>query len=329
MRRRQFLGVLGCAAAWPLAANAQQPVRTRRLGILVGLAAQTDSEGQARVAAFLKALQTFGWTADRNILIDVRWSAGEITLVKNHAAELIGLAPDVLLVAGNVALAELHRLTKTIPMVFVNVSDPAGSGFVRTISRPEGNITGFENFEPSMGGKWLSTLHEIAPNVTRAAMLMNPEAFAHATFLRAAEAVAPSLGIKLTPAAVNNAEEIARAVVAIASTAEGGLVILPHPVTTRHRDVIIELASRHRLPAVYPARFFAQDGGLVSYGTDPIDQWPRAARYVDQIFRGTSPSQLPVQAPTKFDLTINLKTARAIGLAVPPAFALRADEVIE
>src|SRR5262245_56355492 len=203
MRRREFLGVLGCAVAWPLAANAQQPGRTRRLGILVGLAAQTDSEGQARLAAFLKTLQTFGWTADRNILIDVRWSAGEITLVKNHAAELIGLAPDALLVAGNVALAELHPLTKTIPMVFVNVSDPVGSGFVRNISRPEGNITGFENFEPTMGGKWLSTLHEIAPNVTRAAILMNPEAFAHATFFRSAEAVAPSLGIKLTPAVVN------------------------------------------------------------------------------------------------------------------------------
>jgi putative ABC transport system substrate-binding protein len=330
MRRREFFGVLGgTAVAWPLAANAQQPIRTRRLGILVGLAAQTDSEGQARVAAFLKTLQTFGWTPDRNIQIDVRWAAGDITLVKAYAAELIGLSPDALLVAGNVALAELHRLNRTIPMVFVNVSDPVGSGFVRTLARPEGNITGFENFEPAMGGKWLGTLHEVAPNVTRAVVLMTPETLAHVTFFRAAEAVASSLGIQLTPAGVHNADEIAQAIIAQASAAGGGLVILPHPVTTKHRDVIIALASRHRLPAVYPARFFAQDGGLVSYGTDPIDQWPRAARYVDQIFRGTNVSELPVQAPTKFDLTINLRAAKAIGLVVPPAFALRADEVIE
>jgi putative ABC transport system substrate-binding protein len=337
MRRRNFIAALGgvvgqllvAALVWPVAAKAQQPGRARRLGILVGLAAQTDSEGEARVAAFLKTLQTFGWTADRNIQIDIRWSAGDIALVNVHAAELIGLTPDALLVAGNVAMAELQRLTKTIPMVFVNVSDPVGSGFVRTLGRPEGNITGFENFEPAMGGKWLGMLHEVAPNVTRAAVLMNPETPAHATFFRAAGAVAPLLGIQLTPAGIRDADDISRAVTALASTAGGGLVILPHPVTTKHRDVIIELALRHRLPAVYPARFFAQNGGLVSYGNDPIDQWPRAAKYIDQIFRGKSPSELPVQAPTKFDLTINLKAAKAIGLVVPPAFALRADEVIE
>jgi putative ABC transport system substrate-binding protein len=301
----------------------------RRLGILVGVAAQTDSEGQARVAAFLKALQAFGWTPGRNAQIDIRWSAGDIALVKAHAAQLIGISPDAILVAGNVGLAELHRLTKTIPMVFVNVSDPIGSGFVNALARPEGNITGFENFEPAMGGKWLGTLHEVAPNVTRAAVFMNPETLAHGAFLRAAEAVAPSLGVQLTPAGIHDADEIQRAVMTFASTAGGGLVVLPHPITTKNRNFIIELASRHRLPAVYPYRFFTQNGGLVSYSIDPIDQWPRAARYVDQIFRGTKPSELPIQAPTKFELTINLKAAKAIGLDVPPAFALRADEVIE
>jgi putative ABC transport system substrate-binding protein len=242
---------------------------------------------------------------------------------------LIGLAPDAMLVAGNVALAELHRLTKTIPMVFVNVSDPIGSGFVGSLARPEGNITGFENFEPAMGGKWIGMLHEVAPHVTRVAFLMNLKTSAHTAFLRAAEAVAPSLGVQLTPAGVLDANDIERAVAAFAATTGGGLVIFPHPVATRHRKLIIELASQHRLPAVYPFRFFAQDGGLVSYGTDQVDQWPRAAKYVDQIFRGTNPSELPVQAPTKFELTINLKAAKAVGLAVPPAFALRADEVIE
>lgn len=271
MKRRDFLGVVGGAAvAWPLGVRAQQPDRTRRLGILVGVAAHTDPEGQARVAAFLKALQTFGWTQGGNAQIDIRWSAQDIALLKAHASDLISKSPDAILVAGNVALAELHRLTKTIPMVFVNVSDPIGSGFVHALARPEGNITGFENFEPSMGGKWLGALHEVAPKVTRAAVLMNPETLAHAAFLSAAESVAPSLGVQLTPAGIHDADEIERAVATFASTAGGGLVVLPHPITTRHRNLIIELASRHLLPAVYPYRFFTQNGGLVSYSIDQL-----------------------------------------------------------
>ena len=220
----------------------------RQIGVLVGVASQTDPEGQARVGAFLKEFQAFGWTPGRNVQIDIRWSAQDIALVRAQAAELVSILPDAILVAGNVALAELHRLTKTIPMVFVNVSDPIGSGFVHALARPQGNITGFENFEPAMGGKWLGMLHEVAPNVTRAAVFMNAETVAHGAFLRAAEAVAPLLGVQLTPADIHDADEIKRAVMTFARTAGGGLVVLPHPITTRHRNLIIELALRHRLP---------------------------------------------------------------------------------
>jgi putative ABC transport system substrate-binding protein len=329
VRRRSFITILGGAAAWPVAARAQQPSPMRRIGMLISVLAQSDPEGQARVAAFLNTFQELGWTPGRNVQIDIRWPAGNVALANAHAAELVGSAPDVILVAGNEALAELQRLTKTIPIVFVQVSDPIGSGFVQSLARPEGNITGFENFEPAMGGKWLGIIHEVAPNVSRAAVLMSPLGSAHVAFLRAAEAVAPSLGMQVIAASVHDGAEIERAITTFAGTSDGGLIVLPHPITSTHRGSIIELAARHRLPAVYPYRFFTRSGGLVSYGIDQLDQWPRAARYVDRVFRGAKLGELPVQAPTKFELVINLKTAKAMGLDIPPAFPLRADEVIE
>jgi putative ABC transport system substrate-binding protein len=332
MKRRAFLTLLGATASSqllvPLAVRAQQLVTTRRLGILIGTAEQSDPEGQARVTAFLKALQDLGWIPGRNVQMDIRWFVNE-ALLQAQAAELIGLTPDAMLVAGNVALGALLPLIKSVPTVFVQVSDPVGSGFIQSVARPEGNVTGFENFEPAMGGKWLGIMREIAPDVSRVVVLKAPGAVAHDAFVRAAQAVASSLGIELTPVVVHDRAEIERAITTFANTAPGGIVVLPHPVTTTHRVAIIELAARYRLPAVYPYRFFTQSGGLVSYGIDQVEQWPKAASYLDRILRGAKPSELPVQAPTKFELVVNLRTARAIGLDIPPAFPLRADEVIE
>jgi putative ABC transport system substrate-binding protein len=330
MKRRQFVAMLGgAAAAWPLAGRAQQGQRVRRVGVLIGTYAQTDPEGQARVAAFLDTFQKLGWADGRNVRIEYRWGAGEADGGKAAASELVRSAPDVILVASNPALAEVRRLTSTIPIVFTQISDPVGSGFVAGLARPSGNITGFQNFEPAMGGKWLGVLKEAAPNMSRAGVLFGSDAAAHVAFLRAAETVAPSLGVKLTAIDVRHAAEVERAVAALASEPDGGLLVLPHPYTATNRGSIIVLAARHRLPAVYPFRFFAAAGGLMSYGIDQIDQWRRAATYVDRILRGEKPGELPVQAPTKFELVVNLKTAKAIGLNIPPAFPLRADEVIE
>jgi putative ABC transport system substrate-binding protein len=305
VKRRDFITLLGgAAAAWPLAARAQQPDQMRRLGVLIVAYTQTDPEAQARTGAFLDTFQKLGWADGRNVRIDYRWGAGDADGGKAAASELVRSAPDVILVASNSALAEVRRLTSSIPIVFTQISDPVGGGFVAGLARPGGNITGFQNFEPAMGGKWLGVLKEAAPNMSRA-------------------------GALLAPIDVDRDVEIERAVATLARERDGGLLVLPNPYNATNRGSIIMLAARHRLPAVYPFRYFAAAGGLMSYGIDQIDQWRKAASYVDRILRGEKPGELPVQAPTKFELVVNLKTAKALGLNIPPAFPLRADEVIE
>jgi putative ABC transport system substrate-binding protein len=326
MKRRQFIMLIGGAAAWPLTALAQQP---RRIGLLVSNYAQSDREGQARIAAFLDTFQRLGWIDGRNIRIDYRWAGGDAARIKAFVAELVHSAPEVIVVTNDPALAELHRLTSTIPIVFTQVSDPVGSGGVPNVARPGGNITGFQTFDAAIGGKWMGVLKEAAPNLSRVAMLFGSDNTANVAFLRVAEAVAPSLGVTMTAVDVHDGGEFERAVAAFASQPDGGLIVVPHPYTIANRAAIIILAARYRLPAIYPYRYFAAEGGLLSYGPDQIDQWRGAATYVDRVLRGEKPGELPVQASTKFELVINLKTAKTIGLNIPPAFPLRADEVIE
>jgi putative tryptophan/tyrosine transport system substrate-binding protein len=329
LKRREFFALLGgTAVAWPLAARAQQPEKMRRIGVLIANYSQTDREGQARIAAFLDTFQRLGWANDRNVRIEYRWDDGDANRGKASAAELVHSAPDVIVVAANPVLTELHQLTSTIPIVFAQVSDPVGSGFVASLAHPGGNITGFQTSDPAMGGKWLGMLKEGAPNLSRAAVVFGSDSAANVAFLHVAEGVAPSLGVKLTAIDVHDGE-IERTVAAFASQPDGGLVVVPHPYTIANRASIIILAARHRLPTIYPYRYFAIEGGLMSYGPDQIDQWRGAATYVDRILRGEKPSELPVQAPTKYELVINLKTAKALGLNIPPALPLRADEVIE
>jgi putative tryptophan/tyrosine transport system substrate-binding protein len=329
VKRREFITLLGgAAAAWPLAARAQQGERMRRIGMLMHYS-QTDREGQTRIAAFLDTLQRLSWTEGRNVRIEYRWSAGDAGREKASAAELVRSKPDVIVVAGWTALAELQRLTRTIPIVFTQVSEPVGSGFVASFARPGGNISGFQNFEPAMGGKWLGVLKEAVPNMRRAAVLFGSDSVATVALLRAAEAVAPALAVEVTAVDVQGGVEIERVIATFASQPDGGLIVTSHPSFVANRGLIILSAARHRLPAVYPFRYYATEGGLMSYGPDQIDQWRGAATYVDRILRGEKPSELPVQAPAKYELVINLKTAKVIGLNIPPAFPLRADEVIE
>ena len=325
IRRREFITLLGSSAAWPVAARAQHAERMRRIGMLATYQ-QDDREGQARVAAFLDTLRKLGWVEGRNFTIEYRWAA-ELERIKLSAAELVHLVPDVILVSAPNALAELQRLSRMIPIVFVQVSDPAGSGFVSGVVRPGGNTTGFENFQVAMGGKWLGVLKEAAPNLRRAAMLFGSDVPSNVAFLHAAEMVGPSLGVTVT--AIDTYGDIEAAVGSFAREPDGGLIIAPHPNTLANRGYVLTLAARHRLPAIYPFRYYAAEGGLISYGPDQIDQWRGAATYVDRILRGEKPGELPVQAPTKFDLVVNLKTAKALGLSIPAAFPLRADEVIE
>jgi len=327
MKRRDFITLLGAAAAaWPLAARAQQ---LRRVGVLIPSHSQTDREGQTSITAFLDTFQKLGWTDGRNVRIEYRWGAGDPERTKAAANELVHSAADVIVVASTPALAELHRLTSTIPLVFVQVGDPVDTGFVASLARPGGNITGFQSFEPAMGGKWLGVLKEAAPNLTRTAVLFGSDTGPTIAFLHAAEAVAPSLGVAVTAIDVLDGSGMERSVAAFAAKPDSGLVVLPHRYTVASRGSIIILAARHRLPAIYPFRVFAAEGGLISYGYDQIVSWRGAATYVDRILRGEAPGELPVQAPTKFELVVNLKTARALGLSIPPAFPLRADEVIE
>jgi putative ABC transport system substrate-binding protein len=329
LRRRQFITLLAGTAAWPLAARAQQPERVRRIGVLLALAAD-DPYGQAQVAAFQQALQQLGWNDGRNVRIDIRWDESDADRARRYAQELVALAPDIFLAGGTISLGALQHVTRALPIVFAVVADPVGAGFVDSLSRPGGNITGFMVFEYGFTGKWLELLKQIAPQVTRVAVIRDPAlSFAIGVF-GVIQAVAPALGVEVTPIGVHDIGNIERAVEAFARSANGGLIVTgtaTMPVVTR--DLIITLAARHKLPAVYPFRHMVTAGGLVSYGPDVIDEFRRAAGYVDRILKGEKPADLPVQAPTKYELVINLKTAKAIGLDVPPTLIARADEVIE
>src|SRR5262245_265870 len=329
IRRREFITLLGGAAAWPLAARAEQSgERMRRIGVLMNLAAD-DPEAPARIAAFAQGLGEFGWRVGGNLRIDYRWGAGDAERIRKEAAELVALAPDVILSSGSPSVAALQRATDRVPIVFVQVVDPVGSGFVESLARPNGNITGFSVFEYGIGGKWLELLKEVAPKVTQAAVLQDLALASGSGQLGAIQSVAPSLGLELKPIGVDDASAIERAVAAFARFANGGLIVTGSTLTAVHRELIVTLAARHHLPAIYPFRYFAVSGGLLSYGPNSIDPYRRSARYVDRILKGEKPADLPVQAPTKYEMVINLKAAKAIGLDVPTTVLARADEVIE
>src|SRR6266849_2687438 len=333
MERREFITMLGCAAAmssllWPLAAGAQQGDRMRRIGVLTNLAAD-DPEGQARIAAFLQGLQQLGWTDGRKVRIDTRWAAGDPERIRRYAAELVALTPDVILATGSATVQPLLQATRTVPIVFVNVTDPVGAGVVASLARPGGNATGFTLYEYSTSGKWLELLKEIAPAVTRAAVIRDSAEPSGIGQFAAIQSVAPSFGVEVIPVNVRDATEIERGISAFARGSNGGLIVVVGASTTINRELIITHATRYQLPAVYPYRYFVTSGGLIAYGPDPIDPFRRAAGYVDRILKGEKPADLPVQAPTKYELVINLKTARALGLEVPPTLIARADEVIE
>ena len=326
--RREFIAGLAGVAAWPLPARAQQPERMRRIGILLN-ASSDDPQYQAWVGAFLQALALLDWTIGRNVRIDTRWAGANAAEIQRHAAELVALAPDVILAHGAGPVEALLQATRTVPIVFVAVIDPVGGGFVDSLARPGGNTTGFTLFEYGISGKWLELLKEIAPRVTRAAVLRNPAIASGSGQLGAIQAVAPSFGVELSPVNVRDAGEIERAVAAFARSPNGGLIVPASAAAQLHLDLIITLAARHKLPAVYADRIYVTGGGLISYGPDRIDQYRRAAGYVDRILKGEKPADLPVQAPTKYELVINLKTAKALGLESPPTLLARADEVIE
>jgi putative ABC transport system substrate-binding protein len=328
IRRRQFITLLGGAAAWPVAARAQQPERMRRIGVLMSTAAD-DPEGQARIAAFHQGLQQLGWTIGHNVRIDSRWPAGDPERFRRYAAELVELSPDVILATGSAAAAPLLQATRTVPIVFVIVPDPVGAGFVNSLARPGGNATGFIQFEYGISGKWLELLKQIAPGVTRAAILRDPAISAGIGQFGAIQAVAPSLGLEASPVNVRDADEIERAVADFARFPNGGLVITGSALAIVHRHLIIAVAAKYQLPAVYFQRTLVADGGLISYGADLLDQYRRAASYVDRILKGEKPADLPVQRPTKYEMVLNLKTARTLGLTVPDTLLATADEVIE
>ena len=328
IRRREFITLLGGAAAWPLGAAAQQPERVRHIGVLMTQPAD-DPDGQARVAAFLKGLRELGWIEGRNIRLDYRWGGGDVGRIRKDAAELVALTPDVILAGGGQVMGPLHEATRTVPIVFTQTPDPVGAGFVASLARPGGNATGFTNFEYGVSGKWLEVLREMVPSITRAAVLRDATNPAGTGQWGAIQAVAAPLGVEISPIDARERGEIERGVTAFAAGSNGGLIVSSSGFAILHRELIIALAARHRLPAVYPFRFYAIGGGLISYGPDPIDPHRRAARYVDRILKGEKPADLPVQAPTKYELVINLKTAKALGLEVPATVLARADEAIE
>jgi putative tryptophan/tyrosine transport system substrate-binding protein len=329
MQRREFITLLGGAvAAWPLAARAQQPERMRRIGVLMNVAAD-DRDGHSRVVTFQQALQQMGWSDGQDVRVDIRWGVNDVDLDRKYAAELVALAPDVVLAAGTLSVAALQRANHSLPIVFVGVSDPVGAGFVDTLAGPGGNVTGFLLFEYSSSGKWLELLKQIAPNVAHVAVLRDSANPAGIAQFGAIQAVAGSLGVEVRPISIHDAGEIERAVVAFARSANGGLIVTPGASDSVHHNLIIALAARHKLPAVYAFRFDVTSGGLASYGVDHLDQFRRAATYVDRILKGERPADLPVQAPTKYQLVINLRTAKALGLTVPQALQASADEVIE
>jgi putative tryptophan/tyrosine transport system substrate-binding protein len=332
MRRREVIGILGGAAASALLvaarARAQQNERMRRIGVLMNLAAE-DPETKTRLAAFEQVLQHLGWTIGQNVRIDDRAAGGNTDRLRSYAAELVALAPDVILAQSSTAVALLLQATRSVPIVFADISDPVGAGFVDSLARPGGNATGFMLLEYSLSGKWLEFLKEIVPRLTRAAVLRDPANPAATAQFGSIQAMAPSLGVEVSPVSVRDAGEIERAVEAIARTANGGLIVTPSASVSVYHDLIIALAARHKLPAIYSFRSLVTRGGLISYGPDTVDQFRNAAGYVDRILKGEKPADLPVQAPTKFELVVNLKTAKALGLDVPTAVLARADEVIE
>ena len=329
MRRREFITLLGGAAAtWPLAARAQQGERMRRIGVLLPATAD-DLEFQARVGAFLQGLALLGWTIGRNVRIDTRWATANAAEVRRQAAELAALAPDVILAHGNTPLGAMLQATRTVPIVFPVAGDPVAAGYVDSLARPGGNATGFAQFEFNLSGKWLELLKEIAPGVTRVAVLRDTTLGSGTSQFAVIQAVAPSVRVEVSPVNVRDAGEIEQSVETFARSPNGGLVVTAGGAAQRHRDLIVTLAARHKLPAVYYERFFVTGGGLVSYGPNLVDLYRQAAGYVDRILKGEKPADLPVQQPTKYELVINLKTAKALGLEVPPMLLARADEVIE
>jgi putative ABC transport system substrate-binding protein len=330
MNRREVITVLGGAvASWPLVAHAQQPDRMRKVGVLMGAIANS-AHGQARIAAFQQGLQQLGWTEGRNVRIDTRWpAAGNSDEIRRYALELLALTPDVILATGSISMAPLLQTTRVVPIVFVQVVDPVGSGFVDSLARPGGNATGLTNFEYGLSAKWLELLKQIAPGVTRAAVLRDPNAAAGIGQFGAIQTAAPSLGVEVNPINVRDADEIERAVTAFARGSNGGIIVPGSALANAHRDLIVALAARHRLPAAYANRVYVDAGGLISYGVDTFDQYRRAAGYVDRILKGEKPADLPVQSPTKYETVINLKTAKTLGLTVPDTVLGRVDEVIE
>jgi putative tryptophan/tyrosine transport system substrate-binding protein len=327
MRRREFLGILGGAAGWPFVARAQQSSEMRRIGLLLGTAG-SDLEAKSLIGRTRQRLEELGWSEGRNIRIEDRWAAGDSNRLRAYAIELAQMAPDVIICEGTPVVAALKQATRTVPIVFVNANDPVGSGFVASIARPGGNITGLVSFEPAMGGKWLETLKEIAPGVARVALLHNPQTHTGQHF-QSIDSVSQMLAVKAIRLPFGNGTEIERALGDFAREPKGGLLVLPDNSTNLHRDLICMLATRHRLPAVYPFRRFIPSGGLTYYGADTNELYRKLAEYVDRILKGAKPADLPVQTPTKFELVINLKTAKALELAVQPSLLARADEVVE
>jgi putative ABC transport system substrate-binding protein len=328
MNRRDLITLLGGAAAWPLAAHAQQGDRVRRIGVLMPYD-ENDPEGKRRYSAFTQALAGLGWSDGRSVRMDVRWGGGDINRMRVRAQELVGLQPDIILTGGTVATAAAQRETRTIPIVFGSAGDPAASGIVEQLNQPGGNITGFASVETPLAGKWLELLSEIAPGLKRAAIMFNPDTAPISTYMPSFETAARSLKVEPITAPVHSDVEIETAIIALGREPGGGLVVMPEPFTDAHRAPIISAAARNNVPAVYGLVESARDGGLLSYGPDPVDNWRRAASYVDRILRGEKPAELPVQLPTKFEMVLNLKTAKALGLAVPPSILLRATEVLE
>jgi ABC-type uncharacterized transport system substrate-binding protein len=326
--RRYCITLLGGAAAWPLAAGAQQGARMRRIGVFTPGVAD-DPEYEVRIAAFLQGLGELGWIVGRNVRIDYRWGAGDVERYRGIAAELIALSPDVVLVTGYAIASALQNATRSVPIVFANVTDPVGGGLVASLARPGGNVTGFITSEFGFAGKWLELLKEVAPRVTRVVVLRDAAIASQIALFGSIQSVAPSLGVELRPIDTRDAGEIERAVSAFAGEPNGGLIAASGARVLHHRELIVTLAARHRLPAVYAYRAHVMSGGLISYGSDPIDHFRRAAAYVSRILKGEKPADLPVQAPTKYETVINLKTAKALGLDIPPSVLARADEVIE